>query len=77
MGLTSRGPRVSDGSLDGPIRSAGLANWAGLFRVVEWSYEYPNRQLVWSRVGGVELVKWSGCFGSGVLPNRLTYNKII
>ena len=29
---------------------------------VEW--------VEWSVVGGVELVEWSGSFGSGVLPNR-------
>jgi hypothetical protein len=37
---------------------------------VELSQTRLFKLLEWSRVYIVELVEWSGCFGSGVLPNR-------
>jgi hypothetical protein len=35
---------------------------------------YPNRAH-YKRLSGVELMEWSGYFGSGVLPNRPLVNK--
>jgi len=44
-------------------------SWAGLLELWSGATEYPNRMNYkwWS---GVELVEWSDCFGSGVLPKR-------